>query len=140
MATPREGFIELHDATVRALSIRSGGACEFALEGVSRYRHIAGARFLREVYQATLSLSGCDRIEVQGLWDESDNYLMEAAIAREGVELSVWPDIAEEIAIRGVVLSLFSGATIRIRCTGGVLRVEGEAIDSGEWLSEQTTE
>lgn len=42
MATPREGFIELHDATVRAISIRAGGACEFALEGVSRYRHIAG--------------------------------------------------------------------------------------------------
>lgn len=136
MASSREGFIQLHDATVRSISIRVGGACEFALEGISRYRHIAGARFRREVFQASLTLTGCDLIEVQGLWDESDNYVLDAAISREGVERSVWPDLAEEIGISGVVLSLFSGATIKIRCASGAVRVEGEAIDSEEWLAE----
>lgn len=136
MAIPREGYFELHDATLRLVTIDIGGACRFSLEGVARFRHVVGSRFTREVFNATLALSGCDAIEMIGSWAASDNYVMDMTMISGGTERTVWPGLTEEIPLQQLAFSLFSGARIAVRCVCGELRLEGEAIESGEWISE----
>ena len=136
MAISREGYIDLHDATLRLMTIGVDGVCKFTLVGVSRFRHLAGSLFTREVFNATLALSGCESIEVTGSWAASDNYVMDATIVSGDVEQSVWPDLPEEVPVRRVEFSLFSGAKIKVQCASGAMRLEGEALESGEWLAE----
>ncbi len=136
MAISREGYIDLHDATLRLMTIGVDGVCKFTLVGVSRFRHLAGSLFTREVFNATLALSGCESIEVTGSWAASDNYVMDLTVISGGSERTVWPDLAEEVPVSQVAFSLFSGATIEVQCVGGELRLEGEAIELGDWLAE----
>lgn len=136
MAIPERDFFELHDATIRLVTISVGCICEFTLEGVSRFRHLRDARFTREVFNGTLALAGCESIEVTGPWAASDNYVMDATIVSGDVEQSVWPDLPEEVPVRRVEFSLFSGAKIKVQCASGAMRLEGEALESGEWLAE----